>query len=193
MRVPPASPLTGSRRAAPQRFYCQGTGAQPCKRAHILWPGRPLPPKQVFDMQINHLNGNGKLLGSFGHVVAWYRAMLGVEGGAGAPPPKWALLVPVREPVSHYLSWYYYFGEPDKRLSVEAWARTGMGTNGALLAPRSRLPRASHPPPRAHHPARRAVLASEFGVFTHDDVEAFVKYMGWGCARASLHCHALKT
>jgi hypothetical protein len=84
-------------------------------------------------MQINHLNGNGKLRGPFGHVVAWYRAMLGVAGGAGAPPPAWALLVPVREPVSHYLSWYYYFGEPDNRLSVEAWARTGLGTNGAGL------------------------------------------------------------
>jgi hypothetical protein len=134
----PAARADRPRRSAPQRFYCQGGGAQPCKRAHILWPGRPLPPKQVFDMQINHLNGNGKLRGSFGHVVAWYRAMLGTEVGAGAPPPRWALLVPVREPVSHYLSWYYYFGEPDNRLSVEAWARTGMGTNGARSRSRTR-------------------------------------------------------
>lgn len=99
----------------------------------------------MYDLQINHLNGNGKLKGSFGHVVAWYRAMLGTAGGAGVggPPPRWALLVPVREPVSHYLSWYYYFGEPDNRLSVDAWARTGMGTNGA-----------------ARHEARQPWLAS---------------------------------
>ena len=148
-------------------------------------------------MQINHLNGNGKLRGSFGHVVAWYRAMLGVQGGGGAPPPRWALLVPVREPVSHYLSWYYYFGEPDNRLSVEAWARTGMGTNGSRPRLCECACAAGVAVSAGHSPARccvsRAVLASEFGVFTHDDVETFVKYMGWGYVLARLctipRCH----
>ena len=57
-----------------QRFYCQGVGPQPCRRAHIVWPGRPLLPGQVYDLQLNHFSGNGVLRQSFGHVIAWYKA-----------------------------------------------------------------------------------------------------------------------
>lgn len=63
------------------------------------------------------------------------QAMLGVESAqmAGfARQVPWALIVPVREPVSHYLSWYYYFGEPDSHLSIPEWAATGHGCNGAV-------------------------------------------------------------
>jgi hypothetical protein len=48
-----------------------------------------------------------------------------------ATEPQWALVVPVREPVTHYVSWYYYFGEPDSHMSVEQWTKTGFGCNGA--------------------------------------------------------------
>ncbi len=57
-----------------QRFYCQGRGPQPCKRGHILWPGRPLAAGEVYDMQLNHVSGNGVLRGTFGGVLAWYKA-----------------------------------------------------------------------------------------------------------------------
>ena len=127
--------------AAP-RFYCQGGGGQgsfrdkPCRAAHILRPGKPLPPGQVFDLQLNHLSGNGLLHGTVGEVVAWYRLMLGTTlpppgAAAGAPPEAWALVTPLRDPVAHYLSWYYYFGEPDSHYTVEQWLNTRMGANGA--------------------------------------------------------------
>ena len=72
-----ASALPTHSRVAPftaQRFYCQGAGAQPCRRAHIVWPGRPLLPGEVYDLQLNHFSGNGVLRKSFGHVIAWYKA-----------------------------------------------------------------------------------------------------------------------
>jgi hypothetical protein len=174
-----------------QRFYCQGTPPQACKKAHILWPGKPLPPRQVYDLQLNHLSGNGVLRGTFGSVVAWYKArthcvtacapcqwlrgcaltpcaqtMLGTDGGVwrrsgGVAAPPWALVVPMRNPVSHYLSWFFYFGEPDNRMSVEQWAATGMGANG---------------------------LAAEFGLKTQEDVERFIESMAWGCAACTPAC-----
>ena len=58
-----------------QRFYCQGKPPQPCRRAHILWANRTLPPGEVFDMQLNHFSGNGFWSGNFdAHIIDWYRA-----------------------------------------------------------------------------------------------------------------------
>ena len=39
-----------------------------------MWPGRPLLPGEVYDLQLNHFSGNGVLRKSFGHVIAWYKA-----------------------------------------------------------------------------------------------------------------------
>ena len=146
-RAPPAARMGSAARSltprcAAQRFYCQGGGGQgmfrdkPCRAAHILRPGKPLPPGQVFDLQLNHLSGNGLLHGTVGEVVAWYRLMLGTTlppagASAGVPPEPWALVTPLRDPVAHYLSWYYYFGEPDSHYTVEQWLNTRMGANGA--------------------------------------------------------------
>ena len=58
----------------PQRFYCQGRPPNACRKGHILAPGRPLPPGQVYDLQLNHLSGNGHLRGTFGSVIGWYKA-----------------------------------------------------------------------------------------------------------------------
>lgn len=66
--------LTPVVRLSTQRFYCQGRPPQPCLSHHIVWPGYPLPPKQVFDFQLNHFTGNGQLKKPFGHVLAWYKA-----------------------------------------------------------------------------------------------------------------------
>ena len=138
-----------------KRFYCQGGGPQPCKRAHILAPTRPT--HQVFDMQLNHLSGNGLLKRPFAPVLAWYTRMLGVApvpaSLLASTQPQWALVTPVREPVSHYLSWYYYFGEPDSHMSVEGWVRTGIGAN---------------------------VLASEFGITTEAELAVFTQSLVWG-------------
>ena len=79
--------------------------------------------------------------------------MLGVDPDAVESPPPWALIVPVREPVSHYLSWYNYFAEPDLHLSVQQWVRTRRSANG---------------------------LAAEFGLRTVEDVTSFLKVMAWG-------------
>ncbi len=64
--------------------------------------------------------------------------MLGTDAGmwrrsGGLAAPTWALVTPMREPVAHYLSWFYYFGEPDNHMSIEQWADTNMGTNGASV------------------------------------------------------------
>jgi hypothetical protein len=132
------------------------------------------------------------LRGTFGAVLAWYKArggaaaarprrkcataaqrsrsrllqtMLGTDSGTwrrsgGAAAVPWALVSPVREPVAHYLSWFYYFAEPDNHMSIEQWATTGGGANG---------------------------LAAEFGLRTADDVQRFVDSMAWGCASSLRH------
>lgn len=86
------------------------------------------------------------------------QTLLGVNSSAAeGPSPEWALVVPVREPVSHYLSWFSYFIQPargDKTL--EAWVADGRGGNEQPL---------------------------EFGLRTADDVAAFVKNVSWGCER----------
>jgi len=75
------------------------------------------------------------------------------QSGSEVLPPAWALVTPVREPVSHYLSWYYYFGEPDSHLSVEEWVRTRFGAN---------------------------VLAAEFGLASAAEVSRFTAQLVWG-------------
>lgn len=55
--------------------------------------------------------------------------MLG--GTVGPRGPNWALVGMVREPVSRYLSWFFYYAEPDQRISVDVYARRGLGANGA--------------------------------------------------------------
>ncbi len=63
--------------------------------------------------------------------------MLGVDAAAkayhGGTPAAWALITPVREPVSHYVSWFHYFAEPDTHFSVEQWVNTGRSANGVPL------------------------------------------------------------
>lgn len=61
--------------------------------------------------------------------VRCLQRMLG--GRTGDQGPNWALVGMVREPVSRYLSWFFYFSEPDSHLSVEQYARRGQGANGA--------------------------------------------------------------
>lgn len=57
--------------------------------------------------------------------------MLG--GTTGPEGPNWALVGMVREPVSRYLSWFFYYSEPDSRISVADYARRGLGANGAIV------------------------------------------------------------
>jgi|APGre2960657444_1045066.scaffolds.fasta_scaffold03692_5 hypothetical protein len=61
--------------------------------------------------------------------------MLGVDAAAveyhGGAVPLWALVTPLREPVTHYLAWFHYFAEPDTRMSLEQWVGTRRGINGA--------------------------------------------------------------
>lgn len=139
-----------------KRFYCQGAGTSPCGAAHIVRPCAPLPPGQEFDLQLHHISGNGPLGRSFGCVVAWYRLMLSPNKHSrrGGRPP-WALVTSVREPVSHYLSWYHYYAEPDLGLSVEEWAATGRSPNG---------------------------LADEFGLRDERSTARFAESIAWGCA-----------
>ena len=94
-----------------------------------------------------------------------------------AAEPQWALIVPVREPVMHYLSWYYYFGEPDSHMTVDQWVLTGYGSNGENKQTACSCPRLT--------PGFRfssTGLVAEFGLKDEADVKAFIQNIVWGCA-----------
>ena len=61
--------------------------------------------------------------------------MLLGTGGEEGPSQEWALVTPLRDPVTHYLAWFYYYAEPDHHPSLEQWVRAGRGGNGAASLP----------------------------------------------------------
>jgi hypothetical protein len=56
--------------------------------------------------------------------------MLGAADPANGVP-NWALVTMMREPVSHFLSWFYYYSEPDNHMTLDAYVATGRGANGS--------------------------------------------------------------
>jgi hypothetical protein len=136
---------------------CAAPGAfasPPCLLAHALTPLPTAPHQQRADAVLNHVSMEGNLSASgttFTDVLRLYDATLGSENDT-AP---YLLVIPVREPVARYASWFHFYGRY-KRLpsaaapeapTLDEWIASQNGANG---------------------------FASEFGARSDADVEALL-------------------
>ena len=133
-----------------------GFEAAGCLRAHALTPLPALGAAGPHaDVVLHHVSMSGNLSGAtFGDVLRFYAAALVGTAAADAPQPL--LLVPVREPVARFASFFHFYGR-FRRLpaapgapTLQDWIDARAGADG---------------------------FAAEFGLRTAADTDAFLELL----------------
>eukprot|EP00054_Salpingoeca_dolichothecata_P005036 m.32864 g.32864 ORF g.32864 m.32864 type:complete len:414 (-) comp15083_c0_seq1:91-1332(-) len=114
------------------------------KGLHILRPfskqkntSLSRPPAQLFEISLQHLSGTCCLEGSFEQLMKFYKQQLG---------PSVQVVTIIRQPVQHFLSWFYFYQEPvGEKLQTFVKDAT-------------------------YH----ELLFAEFGIYKHNEMESFL-------------------
>jgi len=117
-----------------------------------------------FDVVLKHISPDGLWHGRFDALYDWYRTILGADvgdgDGEGAQGAEgFALLTVMRQPASHYVSWYNYYSR----------ALSHIPLRDCLVLGNDTVDGKRHPCP--HNP-----LAQEFGVRTQAELDAFLRF-----------------
>eukprot|EP00904_Undaria_pinnatifida_P012659 jgi/Undpi1/8523/HiC_scaffold_25.g10990.m1 len=106
--------------------------------------------RERVDIMHYHISGNGHLSGSWSDAYDNYLRIM-------QDPDHINFVTVMREPRSHFISYYYYYLQPDNQLSIEEFL--------------TKHPRGDHQSQRLHNP-----LSAEFGVATLTQMEHLIAH-----------------